>query len=333
MGPYQPTRCLITGGAGFIGSNFIHFLLQKRNDIKIINLDLLTYAGSLDNLRSISEDPRYTFIHGDINNRILVDSLLKKHDIDTIVHFAAESHVDQSITSPQKFIHTNITGTFTLLEAARQQGCRFHHISTDEVFGSLSFEDSPTTEDSPYRPTSPYSASKASSDHLVQAYHKTYGLPITISYCSNNYGPRQHHEKFIPTIIHACLNQQPIPIYAEGKNSRDWLYVEDHCEAILTILEKGKIGESYNIGAFNEWNNLELVHFVCSQLNLVFPTKVPYEHLITFIKDRPGHDWRYALNIQKIKDALGWLPKTSWENGIHKTLLHYLTLFSNRAAI
>ncbi len=265
---YTSKKMLVTGGAGFIGSNFIRYMLASHEGVNIVNLDILTYAGSLDNLRGLSDPHRHTFVQGDICNRELVDRLLREHKIDTIVHFAAESHVDRSIEDPAEFIRTNVTGTFILLEAVRQfwleemawdeADCRFHHISTDEVYGTLSPDDSPFTEQTPYAPNSPYSASKASSDHMVRAYQHTYGLPTTITNCSNNYGPYQHEEKFIPTIIRSCTKQTPIPLYGDGSNIRDWLYVEDHCRGIDVVISKGSVGETYNIGGCNEWTNIDI---------------------------------------------------------------------------
>src|SRR3990167_3494985 len=331
---YQPNNLLVTGGAGFIGANFIHHVLKTEPQIKIINLDKLTYAGSLDNLKNLPQAERHHFIQGDINDAHLVNHLLLHHHIDTIVHFAAESHVDRSIASPSAFIETNINGTFTLLEAARHhwltiEECdprtrRFHHISTDEVFGSLNANDPAFTEITPYQPRSPYAASKASSDHLVRAYYHTYGLPITISNCSNNYGPYQHAEKFIPTIIRACMKQEKIPVYGNGKNIRDWLYVKDHCEAIMKILKMGKLGESYNVGGHNEIENVELAGIICDLLNKLRPQDTYYRDLIHFITDRKGHDFRYAIDRSKIQRELHWSPRESFKTGIEKTIAFYL---------
>lgn len=331
---YQPKSILVTGGAGFIGANFIHCILKQNSNVNIVNLDKLTYAGSLKNLDNLSSPERHHFIQGDIADSQLVNHVLQHHHIDTIVHFAAESHVDRSITGPAEFVRTNVIGTFTLLEAARhhwfdvaeisQDKCRFHHISTDEVYGSLHPNDPSFTEKTPYDPSSPYSASKAGSDHLVRAYHRTYGLPVTLSNCSNNYGPYQNAEKFIPTVIRACLNEQPIPIYGNGKNIRDWLYVEDHCLAVLEILKNGKIGECYNIGGKNEWENLQLAKTICEQMDKLKPRQKPYSDLLQFVTDRPGHDFRYAINFQKIKDELNWQPKETLASGIKKTLEFYL---------
>ena len=333
MTQYQPKNVLVTGGAGFIGANFVRLALARFPQWRIINLDKLTYAGSLNNLANLPNASQHVFIEGDICDTALVQELLKKYHIDTIVHFAAESHVDRSITEPRAFIETNVLGTFTLLEAARLQWlvnekrdastCRFHHISTDEVFGSLTPSDPAFTETTAYQPRSPYSASKAGSDHLVQAYFHTYGLPITLSNCSNNYGPYQHREKFIPTVIRACLNQTPIPIYGEGKNIRDWLYVEDHCEAILRILTDGMVGETYNIGGNNEWENKTLALSICELMDSRFPANAPHARLMTSVTDRAGHDFRYAINQAKIKEALLFEPKESLNTGLEKTIQFY----------
>jgi dTDP-glucose 4,6-dehydratase len=332
---YQPRSMLVTGGAGFIGSNFIRHVLTHEPSIQIINLDKLTYAGSLDNLAQLPHPERHHFIQGDIADDILVRHVLQHHHIDTIVHFAAESHVDRSIASPSAFVNTNITGTFILLEAARHHWfnveerehhqCRFHHISTDEVFGSLQINDPLFTEKTPYQPRSPYAATKAGSDHLVHAYHHTYGLPITISNCSNNYGPYQHQEKLIPTIIRQCLTQQPIPIYGNGKNIRDWLYVEDHCRGIIEIIKHGKVGESYNIGGNNEWENIALANYICEQMDALKPMKKSYASLLNFVTDRPGHDFRYAIDTTKITSELGWKPEETLESGMKKTLAFYIS--------
>ncbi len=331
---YTPKSILVTGGAGFIGSNFIRYMLANYQNVKIVNLDLLTYAGSLDNLRELPDLQRYTFVQGDICNRALVNGLLREHAIDTIVHFAAESHVDRSIEGPAEFVRTNVTGTFTLLEAARRywleekvwdaSDCRFHHISTDEVYGTLSPDEPPFTEQTPFAPNSPYSASKASSDHMVRAYQHTYDLPTTITNCSNNYGPYQHEEKFIPTVIKSCVEQLPIPIYGDGSNIRDWLYVEDHCRAIDVVISKGSIGETYNIGGCNEWANIDICKTIGKLMDGIKPAAFPYESLITYVKDRPGHDWRYAIDQSKIEQALHWRPEETFESGIQKTLEWYL---------
>lgn len=331
---FIPKNILVTGGAGFIGCNYIRAMLAKHLDVRIINLDKLTYAGCEKNLVDVKQNPHYQFIKGDISDRALVDKLLREANIDTIVHFAAESHVDRSIAGPLPFIQTNIIGTFTLLEAARMywlaekkftdKECRFHHISTDEVYGTLTAEDLPFTEQSPYQPNSPYSASKASSDHLARAYFHTYQLPVVTTNCSNNYGPYQHKEKFIPTVIHACLNQTMIPIYNDGSNIRDWLYVEDHCEALDIVLRRGQLGETYNIGGNNEWSNLNVVKLITAMMDRYFPIKAPHGRLIQFVKDRPGHDWRYAINPRRMRDELQWQPKYSFEQGLEMTVQWYL---------
>lgn len=333
MTNYQPRCMLVTGGAGFIGSNFVRHVLAAEPSIRIINLDKLTYAGTLNNLKNLPSPERYHFIQGDIIDKQLIQHVLLHHHIDTIVHFAAESHVDRSITSPASFIETNILGTFILLEAARHQWleidglnstqCRFHHISTDEVFGSLQPNDPLFNEQTAYQPRSPYSASKAGSDHLVHAYYHTYGLPVTLSNCSNNYGPNQHQEKFIPTIIKHCLEQTPIPIYGNGKNIRDWLYVEDHCKGVMSILKQGKMGETYNLGGNNEWENLALAKYICKHFDKLSPEHAPHEKLLQFVTDRPGHDFRYAIDTTKAKNVLGWKPTESLETGIVKTIEYY----------
>lgn len=333
MNKYQPKNMLVTGGAGFIGANFVRHVLATEPSISIINLDKLTYAGSLDNLNDLPHAKRHHFIQGDINDAKLVNHLLLHHQIDTIVHFAAESHVDRSIASPNEFVKTNVDGTLTLLEAARHywftiEECnpatrRFHHISTDEVYGSLNPTDPAFTETTPYQPRSPYAASKAASDHLVRAYHHTYNLPITISNCSNNYGPYQHAEKFIPTIIRACLNQEKIPVYGNGKNIRDWLYVEDHCNAIMMIIKQGQLGESYNVGGHNEIENLALAKLICDAFDKIKPGNTRYQELIQFVTDRKGHDFRYAIDTTKIQRELNWLPQESFASGLEKTIQFY----------
>jgi dTDP-glucose 4,6-dehydratase len=334
MNRYTPHNILVTGGAGFIGSNFIRHLQTIHPTTTIINLDALTYAGSLDNLVQLPYPHQHIFQRGDICDKLLVLELLNQYNIDTIVHFAAESHVDRSLAGPGAFITTNLVGTFTLLEAAREYWleqqhfsetqCRFHHISTDEVYGSLSKNELAFTEKTAFAPNSPYSASKAGSDHLVRAYHHSYGVPVTISNCSNNYGPYQHDEKLIPTIIRQCLQQKPIPLYGDGSNIRDWLYVEDHCDAILTIITEGKNGETYNVGGCNEWSNLSIAQYICHQMDKLLPQPQTYETLIHFVTDRPGHDWRYAIDNSKIKNELDWSPNESFESGIKKTIQFYL---------
>ncbi|MCX7122094.1 MAG: dTDP-glucose 4,6-dehydratase [Gammaproteobacteria bacterium] len=315
-------KLLITGGAGFIGSNFIHYWQKQHPTDLIVNLDALTYAGNLSNLEHLPHPDQHLFIKGDIQDQALVEQLLQTHQIDTLVHFAAESHVDRSIQDPDIFVKTNILGTQALLEAARKIGhCHFHHISTDEVYGSLNMTDPAFTETTPYQPNSPYSASKAASDHLVRAYHHTFGLPVTTSNCSNNFGPRQHSEKLIPTLIRSCMEWQPIPIYGNGSNIRDWLYVEDHCSAIDLILQKGQIGEVYNIGGHNEWNNLDIARLICQIFDQLKPHSQPYESLIRFVKDRPGHDQRYAINPHKMISELGWRHTPNFENHLKALII------------
>ncbi len=327
---------LVTGGAGFIGSNFIHYLQRAEPDAFIINLDALTYAANLENLRNLPDPNRYLFIEGDICNRELVDRILREHEIGTIVHFAAESHVDRSIHAPGKFVQTNIVGTFTLLDAARQawlqdktvpiEQARFQDISTDEVFGSLNPGDAAFSETMPYAPNSPYAASKASSDHLVRAYFYTYGLPVTITNCSNNYGPYQFPEKLIPLIIFNALNGRPLPIYGDGMQVRDWLYVEDHCEAIWQVIRRGRPGETYNIGGNNQPPNIQVVKEICAILDDLAPDSghAPHDRLCQSVADRPGHDRRYAMNIDKIRQELGWRPKDDLHSGLRKTVQWYL---------
>lgn len=329
-------RILVTGGAGFIGSNFIRYILQTQSDVFILNLDLLTYAGSLENMKDLPSPDRYEFIRGDICEQSLVENLLRRYDIDAIVHFAAESHVDRSILGPGTFVQTNIFGTFSLLEAVRKvwlgelkadsTTVRFHHISTDEVFGSLAPSEPAFKEITPYCPNSPYAASKASSDHWVRAYAHTYGLPVTITNCSNNYGPYQFPEKLIPLVVLNALEGKPLPVYGDGRQIRDWLFVEDHCEAIWKVLEHGEIGESYNVGGNNQPTNLQIVDAICNILDELKPSSPhrPHGHLKQFVADRPGHDRRYAMNIKKISVQLGWLPKYSLQDGLVKTVRWYL---------
>jgi dTDP-glucose 4,6-dehydratase len=327
-------RILVTGGAGFIGSNFI---LQKMQDssFSITNLDKLTYAGNLRNLESIAGDRRYAFAQGDVGDRKLVSQLLAEQSPAAMVHFAAESHVDRSIRGPEDFIRTNINGTFALLEEARaywtklseedRSRFRFLHVSTDEVYGSLGPDDSPFSEKTPYAPNSPYAASKASSDHLVRAYHHTYGLPTLTTNCSNNYGRFQFPEKLIPLIILNARDGKPLPVYGDGKNVRDWLFVEDHCEAIATVLRKGQPGDTYNIGGWNEKPNIEIVETICDLVDEMAPGKgTSRKELITYVKDRPGHDRRYAMDASKIERELGWKPKETLESGLRKTVRWYL---------
>jgi dTDP-glucose 4,6-dehydratase len=333
---------LVTGGAGFIGTNFVYYWLNKYPEDHIVVLDALTYAGNRNNLKKAEKNPKFKFTHGNILDQPLVESLMRNHKIDTIVHFAAESHVDRSILGPDEFITTNIVGTHTLLKAAKKiwvdenpQPHRFHHISTDEVYGSLKPDDPPFTETTPYAPNSPYAASKAASDHLVRAYHKTYGLQVTISNCSNNYGPFQFPEKLIPLVITNILNGKPLPVYGDGQQIRDWLYVDDHNLGIDLILEKGKSGETYNIGGNNEWANLDIVNLICDLIhkeflkNKALAEKFPHcpsnrdnhpKTLITHVTDRKGHDRRYAINADKISSGLGYTPVESFKTGISKTL-------------
>ena len=326
---------LVTGGAGFIGANFVLDWLAQ-TDEPVVNLDKLTYAGNLHNLASLKDDPRHIFVHGDINDRALVGKLLAGHKPRAIVHFAAESHVDRSIHGPEDFIQTNIHGTFHLLEEARaywqglqeaEKGAfRFLHVSTDEVYGSLGLNDAPFTETTAYAPNSPYSASKAASDHLVRAYHHTYGLPTLTINCSNNYGPYQFPEKLIPLVILNALNAKPLPIYGDGTNVRDWLYVSDHCTAIRVVLAGGRLGETYNIGGWNEKTNLEVVNTLCAILDELKPAASgnPYASLITYVKDRPGHDQRYAIDARKIEQELHWKPRETFDTGIRQTVRWYL---------
>jgi dTDP-glucose 4,6-dehydratase len=327
---------LVTGGAGFIGSNFIRYLLRAEPDINIVNLDALTYAGNLENLKDLPDPGRHAFVRGDICDRPLVDDLLHRYQVDTVVHFAAETHVDRSILGPEQFIQTNIYGTFTLLEAVRQywlaenafplEEIRFHHVSTDEVFGSLGPGDPPFSETTPYAPSSPYAASKAASDHLVRAYAHTYRLPVTITNCSNNYGPHQFPEKLIPLMILNALDGRPLPIYGDGQQIRDWLYVEDHCEAIWIVVCKGKPSETYNIGGDNQPANLTVITTLCDILDECLPRSphIPHVSLMQSVPDRPGHDRRYAMDITKIRRELGWQPCQSLASGLLKTVEWYI---------
>jgi dTDP-glucose 4,6-dehydratase len=317
---------LVTGGAGFIGSNFVLSTLAQ-GDEPILNLDKLTYAGNRRNLAPLSEDKRHIFVKGDICNRALVRDLLRKHKPRAIVHFAAESHVDRSIAGPSPFVQTNVVGTFSLLEEVRAYpgDLRFLHVSTDEVYGSLAPQDPPFTETMPYAPNSPYAASKAAADHLVRAYHHTYGLPTVTTNCSNNYGPRQFPEKLIPLMIRNAIDGKPLPVYGDGKNVRDWLYVEDHCEAVRRVLERGRVGETYNIGGGMEKRNIDLVNLLCAILDEVKPRKRgKYAELIRFVRDRPGHDRRYAMDSAKITRELGWRARESFESGLAKTVRWYV---------
>ena len=337
---------LVTGGAGFIGTNFVYYWLKKYSEDRVVVLDALTYAGNRENLSLADKNPKFEFVHGNILDQPLIETLLVKKDIDTIVHFAAESHVDRSITGPDEFINTNIVGTHSLLKAVKKiwidnkkTNHRFHHVSTDEVYGSLKPEDPPFSETTPYAPNSPYAASKAASDHLVRAYHKTYGLNVTISNCSNNYGPYQFPEKLIPLMIINILNNKPIPVYGDGKQIRDWLYVDDHNLGVDLILHRGKPGETYNIGGNNEKVNIDIVHLICTLLDDLFQNNKNLiqrfsdasalkvgncKTLITHITDRPGHDRRYAIDASKISSALDYKPQGSFKRGIQKTIEWYL---------
>ena len=347
-----PAKLLVTGGAGFIGANFVHYWLNKYPEDQVIVLDALTYAGNRANLATAEDNPQFTFVHGDICDTSLVEQLLLDYGLDTIVHFAAESHVDRSITGPDAFIETNIIGTHSLLKAAKKVWLdmpkadgleplkhRFHHVSTDEVYGTLEPSDPPFSETTAYAPNSPYSASKAASDHLVRAYHHTYGLEVTTSNCSNNYGPYHFPEKLIPLIITNILNDKPLPVYGDGKQVRDWLYVEDHARGIELVLKEGRIGENYNIGGHNEWHNIDIVRLVCQLMDETFARepslikKYPFARLaaagnsaslITYVTDRPGHDRRYAIDAQKSRSELGYEPVESFESGIQKTVTWYL---------
>ena len=333
---------LVTGGAGFIGSNFVPYFLEKHPDYRLVNLDLLTYAGNLENLKECEKNQNYKFIKGDICNRELVEFIFKEYDVQGVIHFAAESHVDNSIKCPDVFIQTNINGTFTLIDVAYKywmkspfnykeeyKDSRFHHISTDEVYGTLSLDSNELfTEKTPYAPNSPYSASKASSDMIVRSYHETYGLNTVITNCSNNYGPKQHSEKFIPTIIKNALEKKPIPVYGDGKNIRDWLYVLDHCKGIDTVFHNGKSGETYNIGGRNEKTNLEIVNIVTTILDQEKPvTNFSYKDLVAFVEDRAGHDRRYAIDASKIEKELHWKADENFKSGIVKTIQWYLKSF------
>ncbi|WP_425390039.1 dTDP-glucose 4,6-dehydratase [Ekhidna sp.] len=317
-------KILITGGAGFIGSHVVRRFIKSGN-YQIVNLDKLTYAGNLENLRDIENDPNYEFIKGDICDFDFINELFRKHDFQGVIHLAAESHVDRSITNPMEFIQTNVVGTVSLLNAAKEawkakENKRFYHVSTDEVYGSLG-EEGLFKESTPYDPKSPYSASKASSDHFVRAYGNTYNLPYVISNCSNNYGPNHFPEKLIPLMIHNIRNEKPLPVYGKGENIRDWLYVEDHARAIELIFEKGKDGETYNIGGFNEWKNIDLVHLLCDIMDRKLGNEQGTSRkLITFVKDRAGHDLRYAIDASKLNEELGWEPSLQFKEGLEKTV-------------
>ena len=334
---------LVTGGAGFIGANFVPYFIENNSDYHLVNLDLLTYAGNLENVSEVENHPRYTFVQGDICDRSFVEDLFKKFLFHDVIHFAAESHVDNSISGPEAFIKTNVLGTFNLLDTARKlwmsapnqynvgfENSRFHHVSTDEVYGTLG-ETGLFEETTPYAPNSPYSASKAGSDMIVRSYFHTYGMNVVTTNCSNNYGPKQHDEKLIPTIIRKAIKGENIPIYGDGKNVRDWLYVLDHCKGIELAFKTGKSGETYNIGGRNERNNLYIVDTVCSILNELQPkSEGKYQDQITFVKDRPGHDLRYAIDATKIENELGWKADENFESGILKTVRWYLEKFNNK---
>ena len=330
---------LVTGCAGFIGSNFVPYFLEKYDDYKLVNLDLLTYAGNMENLSEVQDNPRFKHVSGDICNRELVEYLFNEFDIRGVIHFAAESHVDNSIKNPEVFVKTNVNGTFTLLDVAFKywmqkpfayreayDGCRFHHISTDEVYGTLG-KTGLFTEQTPYAPNSPYSASKAGSDMLVRSYRETYGLNTVITNCSNNYGPKQHPEKLIPTIIRKALAGEAIPIYGDGQNIRDWLYVLDHCKGIDLVYHTGEKGEVYNIGGRNERTNMQIANTICTILDQKVPQEKSYRELITFVEDRAGHDRRYAIDATKIENELGWKADEDFESGIVKTVDWYLSIF------
>jgi dTDP-glucose 4,6-dehydratase len=328
---------LVTGGAGFIGSNLIQHIIDQPSVTKLVNLDALTYAGHIENLSAVADRPNYAFEQVDLRDKTEVLRVVQQHRITHVMHLAAESHVDRSITGPGDFIHTNIVGTFNLLEACRatwlnpesgirnlKSDCRFHHVSTDEVYGSLG-STGLFTETTPYAPNSPYSASKASSDLLVRAYHHTYGLPVVTTNCSNNYGPYQFPEKLIPVLIQNLLARKPLPIYGDGLNIRDWLYVTDHADALWTVLNRGRLGETYNIGGHNEWANIDIVKLICDLVDELKPDLGGQSRkLISFVKDRAGHDRRYAIDATKIKDELGWVPAETFESGIRKTVRWYL---------
>ncbi len=332
---------LVTGGAGFIGANFISYFLKKNAVCKVVNLDALTYAGDLSNVSELQGNPRYTFIQGNICDREFVETLFNKHQFSAVIHFAAESHVDNSITNPDAFVKTNVLGTFNLLETAKNywmespnvykkgfEDARFHHISTDEVYGTLG-ETGLFTEQTPYAPNSPYSASKASSDFMVRSYFHTYGMNVVTTNCSNNYGPKQHDEKLIPTIIRKAISGEKIPIYGDGKNIRDWLYVIDHCKGIELVFTSGESGETYNIGGKNERDNLYIAHTVCDILDEMIPKKASYKKQIQFVKDRPGHDFRYAIDATKLEQELGWQAAENFESGIRKTIQWYIDKYKS----
>lgn len=335
------TSILVTGGAGFIGSNFITYFLEENQDIHIVNLDKLTYAGDVANLLEVKDNSNYTFVEGDICNRALIEDLFEKYNFSGVIHFAAESHVDNSIKNPDAFIQTNIFGTFNLIDVAKKywmngpfefkEGCensKFHHISTDEVYGTLG-ETGLFLESTPYAPNSPYSASKASSDFVVRSYFHTYGMNVLTTNCSNNYGPKQHDEKLIPTIIRKALSGEEIPIYGDGKNIRDWLYVLDHCKGIALVYENGVFGETYNVGGRNERDNLYIANTICGILDAIEPKEESYTKQIAFVKDRAGHDFRYAIDASKLENELGWKADENFESGIKKTIEWYINKYKN----
>ena len=328
---HTPKNLLVTGGAGFIGSNFVHYWLANYPEEYVIVLDALTYAGNRANLTAVEGNPKFKFIHGDILDTDLVEKVLKEEQIDTIVHFAAESHVDRSIHGPDAFLKTNIEGTHSLLKAAKTvwldggvESHRFHHVSTDEVYGTLGPDAPAFTEQNQYLPNSPYAASKASSDHIVRSYHHTYGLNTTISNCSNNYGPYQFPEKLVPLVIANCLDAKPLPIYGDGKQIRDWLYVDDHNRGIDLVIRNGQIDNTYNIGGNNEWTNIDIVTLICELMDEHHPEGAPHKDLIIYVKDRAGHDRRYAIDATKIMSEFGFKPDESFETGIRKTIQWYL---------
>ncbi|MGM0439956.1 MAG: dTDP-glucose 4,6-dehydratase [Chlamydiota bacterium] len=334
MDTFSPKSMLITGAAGFIGANFVRLMQKRYPHTTLVSYDKLTYAGNLDNLASTLDVDNHHFIQGDIADAEKVSQTLQAYQIDTVVHFAAESHVDNSIIQPQCFIETNVLGTFVLLEQARRywqehcgwdaSRCRFHHVSTDEVYGMLNKQDPAFTETTAYAPSSPYSASKAGADHLVRAYYHTYNLPITLSNCSNNYGPYQHSEKLIPVVIQNCLKRQAIPVYGDGSNIRDWLYVEDHCDAIDTIINRGAVGQVYNVGGNNEVDNLTLIRTICGLMDTYRPKNAPHQDLMQFVTDRKGHDWRYAIDNRKIQEELQWQPRQDFQKMLRRTIEFYL---------
>lgn len=331
---HEPRRVLVTGGAGFIGSHLVRHLLGRDARARVINVDALRTGGSLQNLRDLPDPGRHLFVHGDVGDRALVDRLLREHGVDTVVHLAAETHVDRSIADPLAFVRANVDGTASLLEACRafwlgEEGLtpgaaararRFHQVSTDEVYGSLGPDEPPADEARPHAPNSPYAASKAAADDLVRAWSRTYGLPVTTTISSNNYGPRQHGEKLVPTVIRCCLARTPIPVYGDGLNLRDWLHVEDHCRAIDLVLRHGRVGERYNVGAGAERRNLDLVRLICAGMDRLRPEGAPHERLIAFVADRPGHDRRYAVDWRRLRDELGWTPAIPLEEGLTRLL-------------